>query len=145
MFFGAWATKDPIPITGHSYEDFKEFLTYLYLGCCKIDHKNVMALVDLAESYDVKLLKGKCDRFLMGTEPSLDTVLKIYESLKLYSLEDSLQNYSSFIASHCDELLQSAQFLNAKKETVLDIVQMEQMTVKEEALFEAVSFHQGSS
>ena len=36
-----------------------------------------------------------------------------------------------FIASHCDELLQSVQFLNAKKETILDIVQMEDEEVGE--------------
>ena len=141
MTVGSWATKDAIPITGHSYEDFKEFLTYLYLGYCEINHENVMALVDLAESYDVKLLKNKCDIFLTKTQPSSDTVLKIYESLKVYLLKNACTIIIKFIMTNTSEVLQSAQFLNAKRETVLDIVRMENLSISEEDLFEAVSFY----
>ena len=141
MIVGSWAQKDPIPIAGHSYENFKEFLTYLYLGSCDLNNKNVMALLDLAESYDVQLLKGKCDTFLVNTQPTVDTVFKIYESLKLYSLPKSCQTISQFIMANAYELLESDHFLSVQKETVLDIVKMENLCISEEALFEAVSLH----
>ena len=138
---GSWATKDAIPITGHSYEDFKEFLTFLYLGQCQIHNYNVMALVDLAESYDVSPLTNKCDIFLTKTKPSAENVLNIYESLKLYSLKNACTIISEFIKTNTSEVLLSAQFLNAKRETIMDIVQMENLSASEEDLFEAVSFY----
>uniref|UniRef100_A0A914XSQ1 BTB domain-containing protein n=1 Tax=Panagrolaimus superbus TaxID=310955 RepID=A0A914XSQ1_9BILA len=139
MLFGAWAKKEPIPITAHSYNDFKEFLTFLYLGKCKIDMDNVMAIVDLAESYNVQLLKDKCDQFLTHTDPTPENVFKICETLKIYSLQNALDNLYEYITINAVILLKNQSFLEVKKDVLMDIVKLERLVIKEEDLFDSES------
>ena len=141
MLLGPLASKDPIPIVQYSYDDFKEFITFIYLGKCKITTSNVMTLVDLAEFYGITLLKDKCDEVLVTFATHADNVLKVYESLKTYSLDNSMNTVLEYIANNTEKCIKSDQFNKLKKETIMDIIQMEHLTVKEEALFEAVSFH----
>ena len=140
MTIGSWATKDPIPIKGHSFEDFKEFLTFLYLGRCDFDLSNVMTFVDLAESYGIVTLKNECNKFLCGTPPTPGTVFGIYESLKLFSLEEASKKITEFITTNTEMLLKSKHFLEVKKGTILDIVRMQTFATTEEELFKAVCF-----
>ena len=98
-----------------------------------------MALVDLAESYGVMKLKEKCDIFLINTQPTIETVFSIYESLKLYSLKDTCHKVSEYIMANASKVLRSNEFKNVKKETVLDIVAMQSLSINEEDLFKAVS------
>ena len=140
MTVGSWATKNPIRITGHSYDDFKEFITYFYIGHCNINNDNVMALVDLAELYDIKLLKKKCDNFLSDFPLSIENVFSNYDSYKLYSLENAIECILDFIRNNASEVFKSPQFLGVKKELIFEIVQLENLTSTEEELFEAVSF-----
>uniref|UniRef100_A0AC35FT31 BACK domain-containing protein n=1 Tax=Panagrolaimus sp. PS1159 TaxID=55785 RepID=A0AC35FT31_9BILA len=140
MLFGAWAKNEPIPITSHSFDDFKEFLTFFYLGQCNINMENVMAIVDLAESYNVQILKEKCDQFLTNAKPTVENVFNICELLKTYSLQNALTNLYEFVAINAATLLmsQSQSFLETKKDIVMDIVKMERLVIKEEDLFKSV-------
>uniref|UniRef100_A0A914QV17 BTB domain-containing protein n=1 Tax=Panagrolaimus davidi TaxID=227884 RepID=A0A914QV17_9BILA len=138
MLFGVWAKNEPIPITSHSYDDFKEFLTFLYLGQCNINMENIMALVDLSESYNVQILKEKCDQFLTDAKPTVENVFNICESLKTYSLQNALTNLYEFVAINALTILSSQSFLETKKDIVIDIVKMERLIINEEDLFKSV-------
>ena len=137
---GAWAAKEPIDIAPYSKTDFFELLKFFYLGRCKIDDDNVIALVDLAEYYDVELLKDKCDRFLAGSHLSIDNIIELYESVKPYSLKTTCDKLEKFIQANSKKLIESGEFVRMKKDMLMDIVQMEWLKVSEEDLFEAVSF-----
>uniref|UniRef100_A0A914Z2N5 BTB domain-containing protein n=1 Tax=Panagrolaimus superbus TaxID=310955 RepID=A0A914Z2N5_9BILA len=139
--FGPLAHKGPIPVLRHSFEDFKEFLTFMYLGKCTITMENVMALVNLGEFYEVKLLKDQCDEFLTQSSTKIEKVLKVYESLKLYSLKNAMEKVMEFFAQNIVEILKTDEFLNVQKETILDIAKMKNLNAKQEEVFEAVSFN----
>uniref|UniRef100_A0AC35FH86 BTB domain-containing protein n=1 Tax=Panagrolaimus sp. PS1159 TaxID=55785 RepID=A0AC35FH86_9BILA len=143
--FGPLAHKGPIPIIRHTLNDFKEFLTFLYLGKCNISMDNVMTLVDLGEYYEVQLLKNKCDEFLTKfitfiltkNSTKIENVLKVYESLKVYSLKNAMKKVMEFVAKNTVDILKSVEFLTVKKETIFDIAKMKNLTAKQEELFEA--------
>uniref|UniRef100_A0A914QMY3 BACK domain-containing protein n=1 Tax=Panagrolaimus davidi TaxID=227884 RepID=A0A914QMY3_9BILA len=99
---------------------------------------NVMALVDLGEYYEVQLLKDKCDEFLTQNSTKIENVLKVYESLKVYSLENAMKKVMEFVAKNTVDILKSDEFLSAKKETIFDIAKMKNLTAKQEEVFEAI-------
>uniref|UniRef100_A0A914P4M8 BTB domain-containing protein n=1 Tax=Panagrolaimus davidi TaxID=227884 RepID=A0A914P4M8_9BILA len=136
--FGPLANQGPIPVIRHTYDDFKEFLTFMYLGYCNITIKNVLALVDLGEYYEVKLLKDQCDEFLTKNSTKIENVLKVYESLKIYSLENAMKKVMEFVAANTLAILKTYEFLEVQKETILDIVKMVNLNATQEEIFEAV-------
>uniref|UniRef100_A0A914P748 BACK domain-containing protein n=1 Tax=Panagrolaimus davidi TaxID=227884 RepID=A0A914P748_9BILA len=99
---------------------------------------NVMALVDLGEYYEVQLLKDECDKFLTQNSTKIENVLKVYESLKVYSLENAMKKVMEFVAKNTVNILKSNEFLSAKKETIFDIAKMTNLTAKQEEVFEAI-------
>uniref|UniRef100_A0A914YXZ7 BTB domain-containing protein n=1 Tax=Panagrolaimus superbus TaxID=310955 RepID=A0A914YXZ7_9BILA len=135
--FGPLAHKGPIPVLRHSYENFKEFLIFMYLGKCNITMENVMALVDLGEFYDVKLLKDQCDEFLTENSTKFENVLKVYESAKVYLLINTMKKVMEFVAQNTVEILKMAEFLNVQRETIVDIAKMKNLNAKHEEVFEA--------
>uniref|UniRef100_A0A914Y955 BTB domain-containing protein n=1 Tax=Panagrolaimus superbus TaxID=310955 RepID=A0A914Y955_9BILA len=137
--FGPLAEKGPITPKRYQFDDFKEFLTYLYIGNCKIDAQNVMSLVDLSEYYQIKPLKNVCDAFITESAAQTENILTLYESLKRYTLKTAMAKVMETIASKTDEILKSKDFLSIEKETILDIVKMDTLNSKEEELFQAVS------
>uniref|UniRef100_A0AC35F9R7 BTB domain-containing protein n=1 Tax=Panagrolaimus sp. PS1159 TaxID=55785 RepID=A0AC35F9R7_9BILA len=138
-FFGPFAKSSVITIERHSYNDFKEFLSFLYSGYCDINEKNLMAMIDLSEYYDIKELKEICDVFLKYHPFETRELLGIYESVKLYNgLQDGMLSIWQSISTNAAEIITSNAFMDAKKETILDIVKMDDLKVSEEVLFKAV-------
>ena len=99
-----------------------------------------MALIDLSEYYQIQTLKDKCAAFLAENCIQIENILRVYESVKLYySSQEAPFKILQTISTNITEILKTDQFLKAKKDTILDILQMDDLKVREEILFEAVS------
>uniref|UniRef100_A0A914YTC1 BTB domain-containing protein n=1 Tax=Panagrolaimus superbus TaxID=310955 RepID=A0A914YTC1_9BILA len=45
MLSDRWTkSNEPIPLHGHTFEDFKEFLTFLYSGKCSLTDNSIFAM-----------------------------------------------------------------------------------------------------
>jgi hypothetical protein len=130
-------SNEPIQISQFTYEDFKEFISFFYLGTCQMNLNNVISLVHLADFYDVDILKKQCDDFLVKSVTKSDA-LKVYEVLKECSLDNALNSVLEFIANNTEKVIKDDYFNQLSKDTIMDIVKMDHLTAKEEDLFEAI-------
>uniref|UniRef100_A0A914PZA1 BTB domain-containing protein n=1 Tax=Panagrolaimus davidi TaxID=227884 RepID=A0A914PZA1_9BILA len=79
MISDIWNKKETIEITTNSYNDFYEFLTFVYSGNCKLNDENIFTMVDLSEFYQVKELQQKCDGYLSQKEYTKENILVFLE------------------------------------------------------------------
>uniref|UniRef100_A0AC34G288 BTB domain-containing protein n=1 Tax=Panagrolaimus sp. ES5 TaxID=591445 RepID=A0AC34G288_9BILA len=84
MLSARWNSKnnEPIEITNRKFEDFKEFLAFIYSGDINITNDNILNVLDMAEYYHIDHLK--CLFFKSQDPEFLDTVFEI-EGKKLYA------------------------------------------------------------
>uniref|UniRef100_A0AC35GN04 BTB domain-containing protein n=1 Tax=Panagrolaimus sp. PS1159 TaxID=55785 RepID=A0AC35GN04_9BILA len=66
MLSDRWCNKDAetVKIETYSYENFYQFLCFLYSGQCHLTQENAFVLTDMSESYGIPTLKGYCDEWL---------------------------------------------------------------------------------
>uniref|UniRef100_A0A914P9P5 BTB domain-containing protein n=1 Tax=Panagrolaimus davidi TaxID=227884 RepID=A0A914P9P5_9BILA len=86
MVSDTWNTGETIKIETYSFNDFYEFLTFVYSGNCSIIDENIFSMVDLSEFYQVKSLQHKCDQFLSQKEHTSENILVFLQTLSHYSL-----------------------------------------------------------
>uniref|UniRef100_A0A914P913 BTB domain-containing protein n=1 Tax=Panagrolaimus davidi TaxID=227884 RepID=A0A914P913_9BILA len=87
MLSDRWSNKDEaVKIEDYSYDDFYEFLHYLYTGCSDLTNENVFKLTDMAEYYGVPLLKEVCDKFLSEMKYNLGNIEEMLQFAAKYSL-----------------------------------------------------------
>lgn len=134
------SNNEPIRISQFTYEDFKEFISFFYLGTCQLTLDNVMSLVHLADFYNVDILKKLCDDFLIKSAEKSDA-LKVYEALKECSLDNALNSVLEYTANNTEKVVKDDYFKQLSKDTIMDIVKMDCLTVTEEELFQAVGFY----
>jgi hypothetical protein len=130
-------SNEPIRISQFTYDDFKEFISFFYLGTCQLTLDNVMSLVHLADFYNVDILKKLCDDFLIKSAEKSDA-LKVYEALKECSLDNALNSVLEYIANNTEKVVKDDYFKQLSKDTIMDIVKMDCLTVTEEELFQAI-------
>uniref|UniRef100_A0AC34G261 BTB domain-containing protein n=1 Tax=Panagrolaimus sp. ES5 TaxID=591445 RepID=A0AC34G261_9BILA len=122
-----WTNKDePVKIKDYSYDDFYQFVRFLYSGDCEITVENVFNIVDMAEFYGISYLKSFCEDLLNEAMDiiTLENIEKMFEfaekyslykfteSVKYYAVEQDICEYENFNAfkkpfieflSHYDE------------------------------------------
>jgi hypothetical protein len=87
MLSDRWTSRDDvIPIKDYSFDDFKNFLKFLYTGECDINDTNVLVVLDMAEFYQNEHLKGLCDKYLSKMEYTMDNIFQFIEISDKYSL-----------------------------------------------------------
>uniref|UniRef100_A0A914P5D6 BTB domain-containing protein n=1 Tax=Panagrolaimus davidi TaxID=227884 RepID=A0A914P5D6_9BILA len=138
MISDIWNKKETIEITTNSYNDFYEFLTFLYSGNCKLNDENIFVMIDLSEFYQITELKKKCDKYLSQKEYTKENTLVFFETLSNYSLPLFEKVISKSMKENGINLVESDGFLETSKSTVEKIVRFEDRFVSEEKLFEKI-------
>uniref|UniRef100_A0A914Q5X3 BTB domain-containing protein n=1 Tax=Panagrolaimus davidi TaxID=227884 RepID=A0A914Q5X3_9BILA len=138
MISDIWNKKETIEITTNSYNDFYEFLKFLYSGNCKLNDENIFSMVDLSEFYQVKELQQKCDECLSQKEYTKENILVFFEILSKYSLPLFEKAISKSMKEKGINLVESVGFPETSKSTVEKIVRLEDRFVSEEKLFEKI-------
>uniref|UniRef100_A0A914PLF3 BTB domain-containing protein n=1 Tax=Panagrolaimus davidi TaxID=227884 RepID=A0A914PLF3_9BILA len=141
MLSDRWTkSDDPIKIEGYLYDDFKQFLTFLYSGQCELSHDNIFAMVDIAEFFGVVAFKDFCEEFLVQSKFTLDNVFLMVEFAKKYSLKKLEETITKFITDNFAMCFKSIQFQVLPKSTVKDLIEVNQETPMQEEMFEGVSY-----
>uniref|UniRef100_A0AC34FA17 BTB domain-containing protein n=1 Tax=Panagrolaimus sp. ES5 TaxID=591445 RepID=A0AC34FA17_9BILA len=139
MLSNRWRkTDEPIEIKDYSYEEFKEFLTFLYAGECSLTPDNIFAMVDMAEFYGVTVFKNVCDEYLTKLEINVNNVYQMIEIANKYSMIQFKKSIYNFISDSLFGFFQSEQFLNLETSVLKDIIKSNHGTIRQDELFEAV-------
>uniref|UniRef100_A0AC34FU25 BTB domain-containing protein n=1 Tax=Panagrolaimus sp. ES5 TaxID=591445 RepID=A0AC34FU25_9BILA len=117
-----WTTKDePVKITNYCYDDFYEFLRFLYIGDCKLNDENIFQMVDVAEFYGVPNLKELCHEYLeyySGVVITSENMEEMCEFSQKYSLPGFEIDIINYVYNHGERILNNTNFLNFKKSFV---------------------------
>uniref|UniRef100_A0A914P251 BACK domain-containing protein n=1 Tax=Panagrolaimus davidi TaxID=227884 RepID=A0A914P251_9BILA len=95
-------------------------------------------MIDIAEFYDVKVLKKACDEYLSKMKYNSENVFEFFELSDKYSLEESKKSTNAFICKNFWNLLKSESFKSLPKLLMKNVVAPFLNTLKMEELFEAV-------
>uniref|UniRef100_A0AC34F0V7 BTB domain-containing protein n=1 Tax=Panagrolaimus sp. ES5 TaxID=591445 RepID=A0AC34F0V7_9BILA len=126
MFSERWTKpNEPIPIQNYSFNDFKEFLTFIYSGKCQFTADNITSMVDIAEFYGIKALKHACEEFLSTIELNLTNIIQMIEIANKYSMIQFKEFVYKWAETRATEKCKIDQKLNlneAIKEKLSDIL-----------------------
>uniref|UniRef100_A0AC35FWH1 BTB domain-containing protein n=1 Tax=Panagrolaimus sp. PS1159 TaxID=55785 RepID=A0AC35FWH1_9BILA len=105
MLSDRWTKKDEnVKIETYSYENFYEFLCFIYSGNCNITKENVFQLIDMAEFYGVSSFKMFCEKFLSTLEFTINNIEEMYEFADKYSLTKFMKSIKKYICQNYDEI-----------------------------------------
>uniref|UniRef100_A0A914Z723 BTB domain-containing protein n=1 Tax=Panagrolaimus superbus TaxID=310955 RepID=A0A914Z723_9BILA len=136
-----WTTKDAIiKIEDSSYDNFYEFLCFLYIGDCKLTEENVFEMVDMAEFYGVPCLKEFCDNFLSKMEKQVETIEEMFEFADKYYLKELKESIKRCFCTYVVEVCESEAFIAFKKPFV-EFLYAASLRIREKEIgFEYVSY-----
>uniref|UniRef100_A0A914Q2H7 BTB domain-containing protein n=1 Tax=Panagrolaimus davidi TaxID=227884 RepID=A0A914Q2H7_9BILA len=116
MLSDRWSNKDEsVKIEAYSYDNFYQFLTFLYTGSCKLTRENVFQLTDMAEFYAVPFLKEFCEKFLLGMNYYVQNIEEMFEFAQKYSMEHMEDLIKKFVSSNFEAIISSESLLSYKK------------------------------
>uniref|UniRef100_A0AC34F9Z7 BTB domain-containing protein n=1 Tax=Panagrolaimus sp. ES5 TaxID=591445 RepID=A0AC34F9Z7_9BILA len=142
MFCQRWTTpNEPITtckIEKYSFDDFKEFITFLYSGDIDFTHDNIIPLADMAEYYNVPVFKKACQEFLLKIVWDLKNVFQMLDLADKYRLKELKKSLHDFISKNLPGFLKCVECQSLQKSINYDIVKSNQNTVRQEELFEMV-------
>uniref|UniRef100_A0A914Q0A9 BACK domain-containing protein n=1 Tax=Panagrolaimus davidi TaxID=227884 RepID=A0A914Q0A9_9BILA len=95
-------------------------------------------MIDIAEFYDVKVLKNACDKYLSNIEYNYENVFHFLEYSDKYFLQESKKSTNAFICKNFWNLLKSESFKSLPKPLMKNVVAPFLNTLRIEELFEAV-------
>ena len=140
MFSERWEKSEPISIETYSYEDFKEFLSFFYIGTCHLTHDNIFLILDLAEMYQVEYLKKECDDFLSKMDIDKDhNVFKFCELLEMYHLEKLKSSMNKYFSENFETFMETYDLKDASKNFMLGFASLKRDEAMESKMFEKVS------
>uniref|UniRef100_A0A914XT00 BTB domain-containing protein n=1 Tax=Panagrolaimus superbus TaxID=310955 RepID=A0A914XT00_9BILA len=139
-----WTTKDEVvKIEDSSYDEFYEFLTFLYTSECKLTEENIVKMTDMAEFYGVQCLKELCDEFLAKNEKTVETIEELFNFAQKYSLPKLEDSLKSFFWNHYRTVCKSDAFIDFKKPFIEFLLAGDISLYKKQILFEGVNIQMG--
>uniref|UniRef100_A0AC35FX10 BTB domain-containing protein n=1 Tax=Panagrolaimus sp. PS1159 TaxID=55785 RepID=A0AC35FX10_9BILA len=119
MVSDRWSNKDEsVKIEDYSYDNFYEFLHFLYTGGCDLTNENVFKLVDMAEYYGVPLFKEFCEEFLSEMEYNFGNIEELLEFAETYSMDRMKRAVKHFVTCNFEKVVSNKKFLSYKKHFV---------------------------
>uniref|UniRef100_A0AC35G9J1 BTB domain-containing protein n=1 Tax=Panagrolaimus sp. PS1159 TaxID=55785 RepID=A0AC35G9J1_9BILA len=113
MVSDRWSIKDEaVKIEDYSYDNFYEFLCFLYTGSCDLTNENVFKLTDMSEYYGVPLFKEFCGKFLTKMEYNLDNIEEMLEFAEKYSLCKMKAAIKHFVSYYFGKVVSNKRFLS---------------------------------
>uniref|UniRef100_A0AC35FWR3 BACK domain-containing protein n=1 Tax=Panagrolaimus sp. PS1159 TaxID=55785 RepID=A0AC35FWR3_9BILA len=140
VFSDRWTRNgEAVKIIDYCYDDFYQFLSFIYIEYCKLNDKNVFQLTDMAECYGVKLFKEYCDKFLSKMQYNVERIDKMVIFCQKYSMTKMEAALKDFIYRNFDGIISTKEFLSYEKSVVqyLSLIDYSHHK-KNERLFEAV-------
>uniref|UniRef100_A0A914PM39 BACK domain-containing protein n=1 Tax=Panagrolaimus davidi TaxID=227884 RepID=A0A914PM39_9BILA len=95
-----------------------------------------MAMLDMAEFYQIKHLKELCDKYLSNVEIKFTNVFIFMEISNKYLMKQIKKPVQDFINQNFSELMKSYEFLNSNKTVIKEFVSYD--LIKPEEIFQAV-------
>uniref|UniRef100_A0AC35FY23 BTB domain-containing protein n=1 Tax=Panagrolaimus sp. PS1159 TaxID=55785 RepID=A0AC35FY23_9BILA len=133
-----WKTNDePIRIEPYTFDNFYEFLCFIYSGKCNITKENAFQLTDMAEYYGVGCLKEFCDIFLSSIKYNVETIEEMVEFSIKYFMTRMQGALKVFICSNFDAVVSNERFASYKK-SIVEVLASVDDGDKKEKIFEAV-------
>uniref|UniRef100_A0AC34GNL4 BTB domain-containing protein n=1 Tax=Panagrolaimus sp. ES5 TaxID=591445 RepID=A0AC34GNL4_9BILA len=121
QFSKRWSKKaeqnETIKIEHYGYEEFWQFLCFIYSGTCALSNETVFSIAGMAEFYGIPTLKEYCDVFLSKLENDID-MINIFEKADFaqsYSLSKYLKSLKRFICQNLDALIKADDFFFYEK------------------------------
>uniref|UniRef100_A0A914Q4S4 BTB domain-containing protein n=1 Tax=Panagrolaimus davidi TaxID=227884 RepID=A0A914Q4S4_9BILA len=109
MLSDRWTKKDVVvTIEAYTYDNFYQFVHFLYTGRCDLKNENVFKLTDLAEFYAVPFLKEFCHMFLLKMEYNVERIEEMFEFSEKYPLDRMKFDLELFICCNLDEIFGSS-------------------------------------
>uniref|UniRef100_A0AC35G979 BTB domain-containing protein n=1 Tax=Panagrolaimus sp. PS1159 TaxID=55785 RepID=A0AC35G979_9BILA len=137
MLSDRWMSKDEtFKIETFGYENFKEFITFIYSGECSLNDENIFDMIDIAEFYGVKTFKNACDKYLSHIEYNSENVFRFFEISDIYSLLKLNESTNAFICKNFENILKSETFKSLPKPLMKTVVAS--YPIRMEEFFEAV-------
>ena len=138
MFCGEMAeTSDSIDLPDCEYDGVLEMMRYMYSEEVKLNESNVMQVLYVAKKYILPSLAVECIDFL---ERNLDptNVFCVLSHAKQYDESNLVDRCWDVIDGKTEEVVKSEGFATIERSLLEAIVQRDQLTISEVALFQAV-------
>lgn len=137
MFNGSWKEKTEVEIVDATFEAFKEFLQFFYLGEARLTAENVVEVLNLGKKYDVTHCFEACGKFLRNNFTD-DNIFTLYE-LAIRFEHKSLERFcETIIGLNTKAIFGSENFLECNRRTVKRILKLDFLTCTETEAFEAL-------
>uniref|UniRef100_A0A914QNE9 BTB domain-containing protein n=1 Tax=Panagrolaimus davidi TaxID=227884 RepID=A0A914QNE9_9BILA len=140
MLSDRWISKnDAIKIESYKYDNFKEFLRFLYSGECQLNDENIFTMIDIAEFYQVNSFKKYCDEYLSKITLNMENIFQLIETSHKYSTTQMKKSIQDFISLNFTKFVKFEGFLKADKSVIEEIFTIKSNAVfKNEELFQAI-------
>uniref|UniRef100_A0A914Q825 BTB domain-containing protein n=1 Tax=Panagrolaimus davidi TaxID=227884 RepID=A0A914Q825_9BILA len=139
MLSDRWSNKnDIIKIESFTYDNFYQFLCFLYSGSCNLTNENVFQLIDMGEFYGVSFFKDNCDRYFQSNMGifTYENYEEMFEFSQKYSLIKMQSALKAFICSNFDKITKAEKLFSYEK-PFMDL--FSSINYSNEKVFEVVS------
>uniref|UniRef100_A0A914PMS1 BTB domain-containing protein n=1 Tax=Panagrolaimus davidi TaxID=227884 RepID=A0A914PMS1_9BILA len=106
---------EAVKIDDYCYDDFCQFLCFIYTGYCKLNDENIFQLTDISECYGIPLLKEFCDKFLSKMQYSVKRIDKLVKFCQKYSMTKMEAVLKDYICLNFDAIISTKEFLSYEK------------------------------
>uniref|UniRef100_A0AC34FAQ3 BTB domain-containing protein n=1 Tax=Panagrolaimus sp. ES5 TaxID=591445 RepID=A0AC34FAQ3_9BILA len=141
MFSVRWnkTGNNKMVIHDYSYDEFFQFICFIYSGGCDLTKENIFELTDMAEFYGVQTLKEYCDYFLSKIRYEKETFYNMVEFEERYTLKGLNESLQSYFSSYNMKLLiEGDDFVTLDKRIVKRLSTFKRSSDYEEDFLKAV-------